>query len=102
METKYNNVVVDNKAVLSDIQRLINQIWKLIPMRENNENWKVQIEGVIIELIGLREIFPKDLDFLIILSKLEGLLSYESTFFKYRTEVFTIISMMGELKNGIK
>lgn len=102
MKTKYNDITVDNNAVLSDLQRLINQIWKLIPMRENNENWKVQIEGVIIEIIGLREIFPKDLDFLIVLSKLEGLLAYETTFLKYRTEVFTIINKMGELKNGIK
>jgi hypothetical protein len=37
--------------------RLTNQIWKLIPMREHNEDWKKQLDTVIIEIAGLNEIF---------------------------------------------
>ena len=32
-------IVIPNIIVTSDINRLTNQLWKLIPMRENKENW---------------------------------------------------------------
>lgn len=53
-----------NKVVMSNLMRLINQIWKLIPMRENNENWRKQLNNVIIETAGLNEIFVQDSHFL--------------------------------------
>ena len=59
--------------VVADINRLTNQLWKLIPMRENGEDWKSQLQTAIIELVGLNEILNLDEQFLILLSKLEGL-----------------------------
>jgi hypothetical protein len=53
-----------NEVVMSNLMRLINQIWKLIPMRENNENWQKQLNNVIIETAGLNEIFVQDSHFL--------------------------------------
>jgi hypothetical protein len=38
MIDKYE-IKFSNEVVMSNIMRLINQIWKLIPMRENEENW---------------------------------------------------------------
>jgi hypothetical protein len=34
-------IVIPNIVVTSDINRLTNQLWKLIPMRENKENWLI-------------------------------------------------------------
>ena len=45
------------ESIQKNIQRLTNQIWKLIPMRENNEEWLVQLDTVIIDLAGLSDIF---------------------------------------------
>ena len=39
------------------VRRLTNQLWKLIPMREHEENWTKQLDTVIIEIAGLHEIF---------------------------------------------
>mgnify|MGYP006967227410 CR=1 FL=1 len=39
-----------------NISRLTNQVWKLIPMRENNEEWTKQLDTVILEISGLNEI----------------------------------------------
>ena len=54
--TKYefdiNAIVLDNL-----LTRLTNQIWKLIPMRENQEDWLKQLDTVILEIAGLNEIF---------------------------------------------
>ena len=47
----------DKGVIEKDIGRLTNQLWKLIPMRENNENWEKQLKTVIIEVAGLNEIF---------------------------------------------
>ena len=44
-----------------NIRRLTNQMWKLIPMREHEENWLKQLETVIIEIAGLNEIFSTPL-----------------------------------------
>ena len=40
-----------------NVRRLTNQLWKLIPMREHNEDWPKQLDTVIIEVAGLNEIF---------------------------------------------
>lgn len=39
------------------VRRLTNQLWKLIPMREHEENWIKQLDTVILEIAGLHEIF---------------------------------------------
>ena len=38
MITKYGFSFGEN-IVEADKKRLVNQLWKLIPMRENNEDW---------------------------------------------------------------
>ena len=40
-----------------NVRRLTNQLWKLIPMREHEENWPKQLDTVIIEIAGMNEIF---------------------------------------------
>jgi hypothetical protein len=52
------------EVIKKDITRLTNQIWKLIPMREHEENWQKQLETVIIEIAGLNEIFIYEPQFL--------------------------------------
>ena len=41
----------------TNVKRLTNQLWKLIPMREHEEDWQKQLDTVIIEIAGLNEIF---------------------------------------------
>jgi hypothetical protein len=35
-----HNYDIPNEIIKKDLRRLINQIWKLLPMRENNEDWQ--------------------------------------------------------------
>lgn len=88
------------ETVDKNVMRLTNQIWKLIPMREHNEDWKKQLDTVIIEIAGLNEIFIWSPQFLQSLSKLEGLKVTENIDFSlYRKTVFEIISLVQEFKN---
>ena len=100
MLTKYN-FEFELQDVKRNVQRLTNQMWKLIPMREHEEDWKKQIDTVIIEIAGLNEIFSGP-QFLQLLSKLEGLKICDTTFELYRRTVFECISLIQELNHGIR
>ena len=41
----------------TNVTRLTNQLWKLIPMREHGEDWGKQLDTVILEIAGLGKIF---------------------------------------------
>ena len=88
------------ETISKNITRLTNQMWKLIPMRENEENWEKQLETVIIEVVGLNEIFIMCPTFLQLLSKLEGLRVQEMNFELYRKTVFECINLIQELNRG--
>ena len=90
----------DTELVQTDLRRLVNQIWKLLPMRENEENWQKQLNTVLNELHGLHKLFGDQLDFLILLSKLEGLPQVEN-FMAYRLVIFSSISLLTELANNL-
>lgn len=70
-------------------------------MREHEEDWKKQLDTVIIEIAGLNEIFIQRPQFLQILSKLEGLKIIENIDFQtYRKTVFEVINLLQEFKNA--
>lgn len=97
MITKYG-FDITSEIIRQDKKRLINQLWKLIPMRENQEDWQRQLSAVIIELTGLNKIFAEKLSFLILLSKLEGLEDVEK-FEDYRKTIFETITLLDGLIN---
>ena len=92
-------IIIPEEVVVSDVNRLTNQIWKLIPMRENQENWLSQLESVVIEVAGLKELSIEPSEkFLILLSKLEGLKLADVSFQTYRKTVFECISLLREIR----
>lgn len=95
--TKYD-FEFENDAIAKNIVRLTNQMWKLIPMYENDEDWDKQLKTVIIEIAGLKEIFISTPQFLQIFSKLEGLQVIDVDFSLYRKTVFECINLLQELK----
>jgi hypothetical protein len=69
-------------------------------MRENEEDWQKQLDNVLIELRGLHIMFGDQLNFLILLSKLEGLYEVKN-FMTYRTVIFSVISSLTDMANTI-
>ena len=83
------------KTIDQDVQRLINQLWKLIPMREHEEDWITHLQIITEEISGLVEIYRHNPDGLILLSKLEGLTSEVcNDFMIYRKTVFRCIDLL--------
>ena len=96
--TKYNFDVPIGVIELN-IKRLTNQLWKLIPMRENGEDWQKQLKTVTLEIAGLNEVFLSFPQFLQLLSKLEGLQQTETEFDFYRKTVFESINLLQEINH---
>ena len=92
-------IIIPDAVLTSDINRLTNQLWKLIPMRENKEDWLSHLNCLIVELAGLNELCSNtDEKFLILLSKLKGLQIEVTTFPVYRKPVFECISLLREMR----
>ena len=92
-------IIIPDAVLTSDINRLTNQLWKLIPMRENEEDWLNHLNYLIVELAGLNELCSNaDEKFLILLSKLKGLQIEDTTFHVYRKTVFECISLLREMR----
>lgn len=96
MINKYN-IDFSKEEIKDEVIRLTNQLWKLIPMWENNEDWNKQLESVIIDIAGKDEIFLHNSHFLQLLSKLEGLRVEETEFIIYRKTVFECINLINEV-----
>lgn len=98
MIIKYG-VDISQELFEKNITRLTNQLWKLIPMRENEENWQKQLNTVIIEITGMNELLIYKPEGFQLLTKLEGILQTESMSFDlYRKTVFECISLLQGLK----
>lgn len=96
MVNKYD-IDFSKEEIKDEVIRLTNQLWKLIPMWENNEDWQKQLESVIIDIAGKDEIFLHNSHFLQLLSKLEGLRVEETEFIIYRKTVFECINLINEV-----
>ena len=90
--TKYGEAEVEDMQ--KNVMRLTNQLWKLIPMKEHEEDWEKQLDTVVLEITGLKEIFILTPTLVSLLSKLEGLRVVEVPFTLYRKTVFESISLL--------
>ena len=70
-------------------------------MRENEENWRKQLDTVTLEVVGLNEICLSYPQFLQLLSKLEGLQGIENIEFDlYRKTIFEAINLLQEINRA--
>lgn len=97
LQTKYG-FMCSQDIIAKNIARLTDQLWKLIPMRENEEDWIKQLNTVILEISGLNEIFSQNPLFLQVLAKLEGIRVETPSFALYRKTVFECINLIQGLR----
>ena len=99
MKTKYN--LDSSPEVLNkNLKRLINLIYKLLPMREEGEDWAKPLETIIEELVGMNRLFI-DLqpELFPVICKLEGLFSLtdEEDMQLYRRVIFECLSLLNKV-----
>lgn len=103
MDIKYLNSSIPSGAVEKTLHKLINQIYKLLPLREEGADWIKPLEILIVELAGLNLLTEKKYDSLfLLLCKLEGLktLTAEEDFLLFRRVIFESIGLLDEIKES--
>lgn len=99
MIIKYD-IDISNSAIVDNLNRLVNQIFKLLPSREEGGDWKSPLENLILEVGGLSSLLYNQSDLLLLLSKMEGLLTLneEKDFLMFRKTIFECLSLIDKVK----
>lgn len=101
MQTKYG-ISFHTDDVVFNLKRLTNQIYKLLPNREENIDWEKPLETIIEELVGMNRVFYGQTPILFsLICKLEGLfeLKGKDDFERYRRVIFECLGMTNSLVN---
>lgn len=99
MEIKYN-ADINSNSIRSNLKRITNQIYKLLPNREEGSEWKAPLNTIMEELAGMDRLLIDQHEILFsLLCKLEGLftLTEEDDFFEYRRTIFEALGLVSSL-----
>lgn len=103
MECSYGQNI-DDTIIISNLNRLCSQTFSLLPMREEEKEWKKPIETISIELLGMNKLFPDNGNWLSLIAKLLGLLEKdkEEDFYLYRRTIFECCGMINKIKEQVQ
>lgn len=99
MMTVYGKDINDN-AIAANLKRITNQVYKLLPSREEGSDWEKPLSTIIEELAGMdRVLVGQHIILFPLLCKLEGLfvLIRPDDFFLFRRTIFECLSLINEL-----
>lgn len=98
MKNKYNMKfdIIDYELYLVQLK---NKIYKLLPLREENAEWQKYLNGLLVELSGVNDIFFNRVLLITIMGKLEGLYKIED-FMLYRRIIFECLTLIDDWRKG--
>ena len=91
---------ISNEAIVANLKRLTNQIYKLLPTWEETLDWQKPLTTIIEGLSGMDELFLDHHKILFsLLCKLQGLsfLNGQDDFFVFRKTIFECLGLISEL-----
>ena len=102
MVIKYN-AEIQKEAIIENVNRITNRIYKLLPYREEGDNWESPLQSLKIEIIGMASLLNDHVDLFPVLCKLEALssLKEEEDFLAFRKTVFEILTLMNKVKDSL-
>ena len=101
---KKYNFEIKKDIIQNDIKRIINQVYKLLPMREENIEWQKPLETIMVELKGMQRLFDGQQEiFFPLICKLEGLftLAQKEDFQLYRRTIFECLGLLNDLGKNV-
>ena len=99
MVTKYN-VEIRNEAITTNLKRITNQVYKLLPSREEGADWEKPLSTLLEEISGMNRLLVGQHEILFPLQcKLEGLfvLTKQEDFLLFRRTIFECLSLINDL-----
>ena len=94
---------ISNAAIQNNLRRITNQVYKLLPNREEGLDWEKPLSTLIIELKGMSSLLPDQTDLFSLLCKLEALktLTAEEDFVLYRKTIFECLNLLDRIKTNV-
>ena len=99
MVLKYD-IEIDNDAIIENIDRIINQVFKLLPSREEGGDWKTPLHNLILEVGGMNRLLRDQTILFSLLCKMEALTVLTDTedYLAFRKLIFECLSLLKQLK----
>ena len=97
-------ILIQKDAIEKNLKRLINQIYKLLPLREQGKDWQKPLETLIEQIAGMAKLIQgQDELFFLILCKMKGLFSLTDNFDMalYRRVILELLSLLNQLKINV-
>lgn len=89
-----------NEAIINYLTGLKNNIYKLLPLREENLEWKKYLESLLVlELKGCEDLFT-NINFISLICKLNSL--YNVNFYLYRKGIFESLKIVDYMIKTLK
>lgn len=90
----------ENSAIIENIDRITNRIFKLLPSREEGGDWQTPLNNIIIEIQGMKILWNDQPKLFTLLCKLEALnsLTEEDEFLTFRKIIFECLGTLNEIK----
>lgn len=99
MVIKYNIEIAED-GIIENINRITNQIFKLLPSREEGSDWETPLHNLILEVGGMNRLLVDQTILFSLLCKMESLLTLteEDDFLDFRKLIFECLGLMKNLK----
>lgn len=94
---------INDDILRFNVKRLTNQVYRLLPAKEEGSDWVKPLETCIIELLGLGDLFPDQPKFLMLVSKLDGLRVSKDDieFALYRRTIFECCGILNKIEKEL-
>lgn len=99
MVLKYD-IDIAGDAIAENIDRIINQIFKLLPFREEGGDWETPLHNLILEVGGMSKLLGDQTILFSLLCKMEALttLTEENDYLDFRKLIFECLGLLKQLK----
>ena len=90
----------DSEEIKKNIDKITNQIFKLLPSREEGGDWQTPLQNLILEIIGIKALWIDQPNLFSLLCRLEALqtLTEEEDFLVFRKLIFECLSLCNQIK----
>ena len=93
----------DADAIIKNIDRITDRIFKLLPSREEGEDWEAPLQNLILEVTGMKCLWIDQPKLFSLLCKLEALqtLTEDEDFLIFRKLIFECLGILSQIKKEL-
>lgn len=93
---------LENQSIKENLSRIVGQIFKLLPTREEDKDWEKPLDTLLIEVSGLTLFIPGQPKLISLISKLAGIKKHPEDFDLFRRTIFEACGLANDLKDLVE